>query len=60
MTSRVTRARKVTLKVGGQVIQLTAPGLKSIRRGPERQLYWVKDEHPDFEFYPTKTVRIHV
>jgi integrase len=60
MTSRVTRARKVTHKVGGQVFQLTAPGLKSIRRGPERQLYWVKDEHPDFEFYPTKTVRIHV
>jgi hypothetical protein len=60
MSSRVTRARKVTLKVGGQVIQLTAPGLKSIRRGPEQQVYWVKDEHPDFEFYPTKTVRIHV
>lgn len=60
MTSRVTRPRKVTVKIAGQEIELNAPGLKSIKRGNKQQLYWVKDEHPDFEFYRTKTVRIHV
>jgi integrase len=60
MTSRITRPRKVTVKIAGQEIQLNAPGLKSIMRGNKQQLYWVKDDHPCFKFYTPKTVRIHV
>jgi len=60
MTSRVTRPRKVTIMVAGQEVQLSAPGLKSIKRGTTLDLYWAKSEAEEFEFYPTKTVRIHV
>jgi hypothetical protein len=60
VTSRLARRRPVTVVVAGQAIQISAPGLKTIRRGPLSQLNWVKDDHPDYRFYEPKTVRIHV
>ena len=60
MKTRTTRRRPVTVKLGEQSLEIQAPGFKSIRRGAERQFYWIKDDHAEFALYEPKTVRIYV
>jgi hypothetical protein len=58
--TRITRPRLVTVQVGEQSLEIQAPGFKSMRRGAERQFYWIKDDHAEFALYEPKTLRIYV
>lgn len=60
MKTRTTRRRSVTVQLGEQSLEIEAPGFKTIRRGAERQYYWVKDDHAEFALYDPKTVRIYI
>jgi hypothetical protein len=58
--TRTTRRRPVTVQLGEQSLEIQAPGFKAIRRGAEKQFYWIKDDHAEFALYEPKTVRIYV
>ena len=60
MKTRTTRRRPVTVKLAEQSLEIQAPGFKAIRRGAEKQFYWIKDDHTEFMLYEPKTVRIYV
>lgn len=60
MKTRTTRRRPVTVQLGEQSLEIQAPGFKAIRRGAERQFYWIKDDHAEFALYEPKTVRIYI
>jgi hypothetical protein len=54
------RSRKSVVEIGGQQIELSAPGLKQIRRKLTTHLYWAADEAEVCKGYLPRTVRIHV
>jgi hypothetical protein len=58
--TRTTRRRPVTVQLGEQSLEIQAPGFKAIRRGAEKQFYWIKDDHAEFALYEPRTVRIYV
>ncbi len=60
MKTRTTRRRPVTVQLGERSLEIQAPGFKAIRRGAERQFYWIKDDHAEFALYEPKTVRIYI
>jgi hypothetical protein len=61
MTRRPSRPRPAKLAIGGQIVQIDAPGLKVMRRSNGAlQIYWVADETAVARGYPTKTRRLHV
>jgi hypothetical protein len=60
MSGRELRPRKASIEIGGQKIELDAPGMKVVRRKLEANVYWAADETDAFKGYRPRTVRIHV
>lgn len=54
------RARSAKLLIAGEVVSVSAPGLKQIKRKDRIDLYWVRDESSLFADYQPATVRIHI